>query len=1191
MTNGSSDWRTGLGENVTHVLGIHDDYVDALDDWNDWSSDRSGKISLWNTIHGLLIRAVEQDWDQKTGMPGLSDLINAMAFSKHVDMTDAQLDNITDTDMFGSMMYTAGFGSDASIKELIDQLWKYETEEERIEQSNAAYPDEESKKIDQFVRFGWELAGRRAIVEYHAQQLRVHLQEEVPLERYDPIDVSKLSQNEYRRQLYANENIFIAESKRPSYGGTSKFWGEFAQIGDFQTQIRVMSDLTSRLSESNLGTRLLTELVNGEYDAGHVYDNFRPEQLFEPELLNRVSSVVKEGGQDEVFTSGGKLKGLNQHTVELGFLAYQLAPGYAQAMATSEDASGLRSMESAVKTCLSPFVDANSVEAGTLAKVENNAHQKADVLKFAEGVADKGFGGLSTAVVEDAKNKMDLGGPNDDMARKMAARLGGDNADDLAPKFRVAAEAYNRTLLLWKSVKGVYAGVLLVGKWNDGEEFSLEDAKTVLDLNNVGQLVEGFRNDPIDWDNSRMSRNLNDVKPPSKVNPEKMTEVIKSSGAVLRHGELPQAMLGDADGKLSKLESMINRVETSLNQAPSQSAWAEDPKATRSLAEAKDAAQKARSTLDEFRSLSPGDVLGSDGAADTNPRRVADEMSAAAAKLDEALGHVGAAGDPPQHVRTSRVDNVLSRAYDTSDIDELASYAGRLGEDIDTARGLSIADYVDTLGMNYDEATRRLDDLDDLASRYDGEGVTSSVDDLRSTVDNFNDVSTTTKTLRRFSWTKLLGVMAAGADIVEVVIHAQRGWAEVEDHDYSVAAGHALAGIGTAALTVTSVGGPVFWIAIGVVVGGLALISFTQDTAIESWLQYTYFGLYQDEITEKEIDHLAGAWGLALVGEMQNANVYNRHGDLRPAFDPTKGEKQRGKLETAVATKATNYWNRQLAGYFNLSHPFNFKTAKLGENSSTGLPQLIIDLDNVQSMSYGSVFLVQPWVLEPHTDRANEWVLCPPLKFPIGSNMETHHEYKTTQATYGVHGVKQVGTRTIWQSKTKNTEAGFANAKNDPHTIYKAQLHKTGDELDGIKLTIELNQRWIAETFLDTMTAQSGMANTGVSLPSNMSGFKSMTGIHPLNDLLQYNNTNVTESEIVASESGNSLLGLPELAIEVYHVPAGLRAAVERAGQFGGFDIVEMQHLAKMNPYAPRQRKRVNTSGYNRTWKTVFGGN
>lgn len=273
---------------IKEAYEIHDKYIRALDQWEDYRDKHPNKILLWMLIRNVLTTSKAEEWgtQSKDDLPSYQTLRNAIDVEKGWDS-----------------LFDQGYTLDSEMP-LVDLVQAHDKGAENKKASDSTY-----------MQYSREIAAKRARVEQHARDLHDHLQ--------------------WGAQYDEDEVIYIAISAKD--GAPGSFMAEFMDL-TYENQVLTMAKLTTRLSASEGGMAILGDLLHpskAPLDASWFFDP--PAQNYdvtiETEPLGgrkmKVTQMVVNAPEDSALFNNGRLDkffGTGEQLMQLG---NQIMPGLA----------------------------------------------------------------------------------------------------------------------------------------------------------------------------------------------------------------------------------------------------------------------------------------------------------------------------------------------------------------------------------------------------------------------------------------------------------------------------------------------------------------------------------------------------------------------------------------------------------------------------------------------------------------------------------------------------------------------------------------------------------------------------------------------------------------------------------------------------------------------------------------------
>lgn len=1217
MTNGASSVRLTEGISlppaVETAMDLKADYDAAAEAWGEWREGNEMKILLWNVVRKQLTNAHEDDsW----GGPSLENLLTSLGFELG---SDNQLATVVPT--WELVMYMkGGFDESMEIKELV-----------RVFENT----DQMAEDIPLFAYFGWELVLRKTLVEYHAQRLRAYLYDGDFASQTDLFP--KLRWEDYQQYAESGAEGTVLSDAEGIEGLFDPLWSPApfnaenqhsaffeAYCGlDYYEQLAVMADLTRGLSSSSVGQLILSELVRGLYGhtSGASRHNFRAVELFDG---GNTGDCINWGTQ-EVFDQNGKVFGLNPDTVITQVLALQLAPGFARAIqelrgemedSRSQVLSRVGTIVEDVGSILGPYTNTAgpTTASGFITRLSNNnLSAKSQLEDFTGEVLDDRM----TAIHEEVKegylraqgySQQQIGQISDsDIRNGYHGALEADPDDSRYTRRQVeSAMAFRRSLNLYHGMATIYGSVLYLAGGTQHSDWELtvegvadlsEDVKTFADaISNSAALVSSFTKTSIDWDAIAHRTTIRDVENVTKADLQGELDDITAKLKDL-DASVKQQLLSDIQSLQNRAERLATTAEAARSNLGTLGV-SDDLRSDLSidLLFAKRNASDASHKLGRLhRRLNSGEL---NEVAELLGRRgtyALGSLDLSVSNLQDALHRAGKATQTqPDSVLQSLLQGHSggTTVESLSDVTDAKLAAATLETSLDQAQDITVGAHADELATNQDELANRLDEMATWSRTHADDGLGFAAGKLQRRVDEVSKIRRLEfqKTLKQFGVAVGLEVVGKIADGLDIFLQICSAVEALEVNDGSVAVGHGMQAVGIIGMLALS--GGLFWAAVAVLIVGIGLSVFTQDSSLTRWMQYTYFGeSWYEAATETGFDtgdQLEAIdpyeWGdyLHNLAPYVKGHARTKAVELRNIQAGSRSEKAWRSAFEAYTESVTNdatrgYFAAQVAAFFQLSNPFEVKAADI-EADGDGHPKLVVDVEepgegpgDANTFVFGSTLFVRPLLRPPGT---NGYVYLPIVKVPLKENYRIHKD--VTVRTDVPASLDVVTTR----DEVVNDEAmpvSIDRSRETPILEYLATVEMGRKE----QVTIQgstVTRQWISGANLE-ISLNDAWKRTHTGSEDEVLG-------GPLASLLQVKSlTLLRNSPADVEDFERFLLNQCELGVKVYHVPPKMASAAESTAKAKGWDLAKMMKEIAANPFATRENRLVDRAGYSRQWQ------
>ncbi|WP_416840239.1 hypothetical protein [Haloferax sp. DFSO52] len=1116
---------------VQRAQQLHDQYLTALDAYRTWTDRQELKITLWSTIRSVLLQADASDDGLDT-----ADLLEALGSDKD------DVESLSE-----EQKILLSFGAETSDPPGSVESWTgAQMASDRLLYH---FQHVEMDDVPLFFHFGWELVLRKVLVDYHAQRLRIYIYTgELDNKEYPPVNwrqfqaLAERATDEDNALGFFIDDIFTDHVDHlfpPVTPADSPFFEGFAEL-DYGTQVGVLFSLTMGLSSSQSGRLLLCDLVWGGLGYGTVEGRktFRIVDVYE----RRENSVVNWDTGDG-FTAN---LGLNQFTILAECLAIQFAPGFLLATRTARvraDNTDLLRIERDAATVLGAFTSDPGTALSDLSlpmmakQNQHSARQVETFIKATHKTLTSSLAAIPAKLIVDYAQKAGieqtllaavpeattLADVPDQMIIKSFQR------QDLPDGRRLeAAVAMKRYVHLYGALSAVYGSALFftADSRDDSTVQKFKDVNTFAGvLTNTSALLRSLGGDPIDWKYLLPGSSPN-VAPADEMvfvlQPDEIKDRLDALDSQVKSNLL--ADLDKAADELYRLEATTHLVEANafetrkyLFSPPTEGTASESFIKNYYLFTSRAKIEQARTRVENIRSL-----LGQNKSAEiadilTDKRHLSvvhTLSSHAVESLSAAMQSLGEHTDPSYGlsvddakvqllkdagITDSETLGKISGAYDTpSQVDpqssQLVAATDRLDRKI---RHLSIAlPGRESLGgeLNLERRQQLAKRTEAIRDWFVRQGADSKEVKLAERTTSLLDAKVPktavyTPSLYKFTGRIALELLGVVTDAIDIIITSMEAYEAVEVGDYSAAAGGAISVAGTGIMMFASVTGPLFWIGAAMVLGGIALVTYTTDDKIVIWLRHTYFGRFWYKPAFKDFDHEYSRWGWwlgSVVGKALEIEENQQSGTTAEGDESVTEEEPYGfvrrKLRTYTKVSEDSdvsaYFASQLAWFYRQSRDFDVTETRV-YNDQEGYPTLKVTVedpnpfgDTVQAFEEDSVLLVRPVVFaETVGDHSHTSVLYQsPLKVSIAGNLRTHewtrnkirvfdpfeHKYQppempTTEKLY-------------WDAPPQDVT--FFGKKESPYHQYLATRYRKRLEPDEewkmpkIDIEISLNDRW-----------------------------------------------------------------------------------------------------------------------------------
>ncbi|WP_254764257.1 hypothetical protein [Natrinema marinum] len=1123
---------------ISRVLAIHDDYVDLLDEWNEWSADHRGEIQVWSTTRNLLIEAKEQAENDEDGeLPDVGELL------MHLNVLTGPLDDLPkdEQDDLWATVLAADIDPESdnfdAIRDhwvsgtgLIDEMTKSDAERALDDASSGSAQDGPNYDAP-FIRVTKAIVTRLTLLEYQAQQLRLHLRENVPLEKdaspyvtFDTLSKRALANTDDEgglgfKKLFEGEDI---------YDGDCPFWSEYGKLS-YQQQLAVLQALTARLNETDVGRRILSELALGEY-----HDEFKAGDLYQPAPAGR-STLINHpaSGTHPLLDGEQKMKELSTETGRAAILACSLGPGLS--MAAVDEQTNATALRQEIGRILVPFCSepADSGTDSVPKRLQTQQSVTEDEIKtFVKDFTTRKLGGVAGGIVDNWLQKAGLSQLDadsipeeklnvliddeflrrfdsmDDAIGKIDEMFDGpslrDSLADVPDKSTVieSGQKLQRAVAVFNSFVSVYSFVTLFTKSDDSDSFEqvMQTTKATLNLKNIGELIGHLRNTPLeasDFDIDTGGKSGANTLPEAS---EKAARANPTKSLQEPNKQLITQLLSDFESKINRAKTLRTNI---FNEVDSLGKSDELTFYTHRKQSSGLAFFKSEQALERFRVRFSASGLTYKNADEL--RQMVSELERGSRHLQELIEETKAQFDGLD----SATKQSLTRHWMDVQDDVVKPIEGFK----DDVRKLASLDVTDTL-TDVRKARRIAEARISADAR---KAVTKQLDDTER---HLVRARAEGKAVRKFVRMTALQVAGALADVIDIALSFKYAGDSYANRDYSVAVGHALTGLGTAGMLAAALAsGPAGWIfAAGalLVIGGMGLVAFTADGPLENWVKYSYYGVLRTSSPDSpENVH----WGY-------NA-AYNSalHG--------------LGSID--------EYWYRQMAGYFTMSSPFTVLGAGLQEDDN-GLPKLSVTLTNVDEIGYGSVFLIRLLAGDPKAAEESD--------VSVDELWSYHHPL--TDVFTKDRGVVKTWEEIGGPSQWSKTQASIDTASK---TVQESKLHEFLIPIKNARVKIQENQ------YQDI--GEDEAERNSVTIEAELVEDKSdEQGWSPIENLL-----GVAEEKFTRD-------GQYELQkyVEVVHVPPDLHKGIAAMTNDTVATPTQVAQLVADNPIAPRKRKQLSVS-------------
>lgn len=232
--------------------GLHQEYVNALDEWGQFQKKHGDKVRLWQTTRTILKKSITADGISISHLCDALDL--SMTYENAEDEDDEKW-------VFEEWLYASlNLGFDASLADLAGK---------------AGTVNDDFSSDNEFISFGRKLVTRRAAVELAANRL-IHYMKYGEQKDQPPL------------QLHGTG---IAEKQYPKHDASNEFYTDFMKY-DLNDQIIIAKELTYGLGNSQRGKDFLANLFEFQHLA-----------IFDPFGFTQVRSFKKS---EQAFYRGGE---------------------------------------------------------------------------------------------------------------------------------------------------------------------------------------------------------------------------------------------------------------------------------------------------------------------------------------------------------------------------------------------------------------------------------------------------------------------------------------------------------------------------------------------------------------------------------------------------------------------------------------------------------------------------------------------------------------------------------------------------------------------------------------------------------------------------------------------------------------------------------------------------------------------
>ncbi|WP_440766365.1 hypothetical protein [Natronorubrum sp. DTA7] len=917
-----------LPEYHRRVWQIHDDYLDLLEDWSRWQQTYQGEIQVWSTIRSLLIESRELDGDGD--LPPVGDLLEQLGIEGWSSELPAD-----ERDALWEMVMAADIDPENDNFDAVRDYWTSEpglvdelmNDEWTIGQSLTATPDGRTESIENrppeetpFVEFTRAVATRLILLEYHAQQLRLHLEQPVPIDETSPYVRLSFSADPLGDADEDDVLDFETLFHETTFVGSSPFWEAFETL-PYEQQQRLIDKLASGLSATSVGRDILRDLATGD-----LHEEFRSADLF-CEPTDRETLVTYP---QSVFDDDGKFTQWSGETERAMELACLLVPGYAVA-ATDGEFNGAVSGEIGrllyafhAEPAVGNSIPARLADGATVGEASGEI-TPAELRTFLDSIADKGVGSIASGVASSWTARHGLSDFADnlpqenlsllhDTLRIRAADSSEDVVDSIVEQLDLqdplddidlpeksawvrAAEGMERFVTIYRGLTSTCKVFVLIANDDDPDSWDehLEDLRTWLGIKDVLVLADQF-------EGAMVARGDGTARSSARLGLNRAIQGVETTTVTNMTGELNSLI----DQTLDKAHTYfvdLNGLDGSRPFGPLSIG---------------DRLDRANRTVARFSSVY---------------QQTGELTAEAVTMLNEAINDLDrVVGQLRANIQYGRLvwghSEAQLEALLTSVENDVRTPLRDLDRDFRQFASLDVADDL--------QAVRHItSSWGDPSGRDVAVGYVDEVERQRTALEIERELYRMRNRdvlFARFVTRSLIQLASVLADAIGIVLAVKDVSDAISEKDYGAAVGAGLVGLGSVGLLGAAfLSGPVGWaVAIPsalLVVAGIGTTMIFSHTPLEEWIKYTYFGTLRNRHPDSpEHPH----WGYSI--------------SYRSALD--------GRIDV------DQYWQRQMSGYYTLFLGFDIIEATL-EETDDGLPALSVNVGNVSGIGYGSVFLIR----------------------------------------------------------------------------------------------------------------------------------------------------------------------------------------------------------------------------------------